>query len=352
MQKSLSLFAIAAIASMPLSAQTVETLPKGKAAAEGSASRHIPLRYTPARIQNGFGSDAVTWAATKVITSLTMRKDRIAYLNAALSTELRVWLSRRGANVTVPNNKYAANHGSDVREFMKKKAYNWAAFTRGTTLAPFDIVLKGDTPFVATTPNLIVDIASYQAANGNNTNFYVDADRAANVGTRGRSLSFGTPCNPTNFWNYATGYEEGSQFRTYCYTRTAGDVVLMWLSPKRVAIPIPGLTGCSLYADFTAPGTIFYPSPITSTGTSGYANFVWGTVPTGFKGNQVISQGVAFSTAGVRFTRGQETTFGDLRPAYTTGHRYNYGRGTTNFNPDTDDATFGWAGQAIIFKVN
>ncbi|MCA8969770.1 MAG: hypothetical protein KDC95_08310 [Planctomycetes bacterium] len=350
----------AAVAVLPsiAVAQTTETLPDSPTlgTTEGDASRHVPLRYAPARIQCGYSGSGTSWTTGKVITQLSARANGGAYLTTGFSCDIQVWLSSGGTTKScdpkVLSNKFADNHGDDVAVFQTKKTFNFAAFAAYTGVAPFNIVL-GDRPFAVKGDAVVIDWATYASANQANVNFYVDSqDDRAVTGTRGTSVSYGTPCNPTNFYNYSTGYNVGETFRTYSYTRNTGDVSLMWISDKRVDQAIGG--GCSIYADLASPAVFIHPIPVV-TPSGGYANFVWGTVPAALKGQQVWSQGVAFDpTNALRWSRGIETTFGDYRNAapYDCGHRYNYGSGTRTFDPDKDDAAYGWEGQTIVFKVN
>ena len=356
MYKSLSLCAIAAL-SASLMAQSSTTLPLGKDKVEGKSSRHIPLRYSPARIQNGYGPKATGWTTTKVIRELWARADQYAYLTTGFSVDMRVILSSKGADPKTASMVFAKNLGGDQKVFMKKKIYKFVAFSKGTTFPnKWSIQLKGDAPFVATTGNLVVDWSTYTDSKNTSqqhSNFYVDAVNISGkpVGTRGKYTSYGTGCNPTNFYNYSTGENVGESFRHYGYTRNMGDLVLSWLGAKKIAMAIPGLTGCTLYAPFT----VFHPSVVKTTSTSGYANFVWGVVPAFMKGKMVWAQCAGMNAKGnLRFSRGNEITFGDYHMVYPqlVSHKYSYGFSTSRiFNPDKDDALYGWQGTATVFDV-
>ncbi len=356
MYRYLPICAVTAL-STSLMAQASTTIPTGFDKAEGTYSRHIPLRYTPARIQNGYGSKSTGWTV-KVIKELWARADKNAYLTTGFSIDMQVILSSKGADPTTSSMVFKKNHGSDVKVFMKKKTYKFVPFTKGTTFPnKWSIQLKGDAAFVATTGNLVVDWATYTDSKNTskqNSNLYLDAARFSGTpsGTRGKNTTYGKPCNPTNFYNYSWNYNVGEEFYHYGYTRSSGDVVMSWLGSKKIGTAIPGLTGCSLYAPFT----MIHPSVVTTTSTTGYAKFVWGKVPSVMKGKKVWAQCAAVDSKlkQIRFSRGNEITFGDYKMNYakTISHKYSYGFGTTQiFNPDKDDARYGWVNTAIAFDV-
>ena len=342
MRSFISLCALAALCSTDLNAQTVNTIPAGYAKKEGARSRHVPLRYLPARIQSGFGPKATGWKATRLIRELWVRPDGPRYLTTGFSCDMQIKLSSKGCNPRVPSNTFAANHGTDKVVFMAKKTYKIAPFkTSVARPRAFMLQLKGDRPFVWTTPSLVVDWATYASATQANTDYYVDA---TNLASSSSLTYFGTPCNPTNFFNYATGNNVGDEFRTYGYTRTAGDIVLSFLGTRRTAIKIGN--GCTLH---TLP-TLVHPTPVKATGTTGYANFSWGKLPASVNGAKVINQLVAFDgKGGVRWSRGADITIGSF--PFIAAHRYNYAFGSTKFDPDKDPARFGWERTAIIFEV-
>lgn len=337
---------LAAVATLVLSttaAQGRETLPFGRVMTEGKSSRHVPLRHVPARIQCGYSASATAWTTARVVTTLTVRADSAADLATGFRAEMQVWLSSDNCDTRTTSSKFMANHGRDVVVFMRRRAYSFASFARVSGRRNFDIVLKGDSPFVARKPTLLVDWATYATSNQVHSNFYVDAALSS-----GFYRAYGTACNSTSFDSYAAGFNVGNTFTTYCYTRNAGDVVTMWLSPKKVSTSLGG--GCTVYADPFAPGSVVFPAPILTTAASGYANFVWGTVPAILRDTTLFGQAFALDGRGSpRWSRGSEITFG---AANVTSHRYNYGVGSRSFDPDRDDGRYGWADTAIIFKVN
>ncbi|PIE24395.1 MAG: hypothetical protein CSA62_03705 [Planctomycetota bacterium] len=351
MLRQLSLAAVAAI-SASVCAQTIVTVPQGYGTKEGTNSRHVPLRYTPARIQAGFGAKATGWTKPMVIKELWARADGAKFLTTAFTIDCEVLLSSNGCDPETKAYAWAKNHGADKKVFMKRKSMSFQPFTAAPKPAPFSIQLKGDAPFVAIKPTLLVDWKTYSKSNEIHNNFYIDAARVSgtSTGTRGKNLYFGKPCNPTNFYNYVTGYNVGEVFRPYVYPKGIGDFIIHWIGSKQTNIPIPGQTGCTLY---TTP-IVFHPSIPKATNTSSLY-FSWGTVPATMKGASVVTQFAAVDSTltQMRWSRGIQTTFGDykLNYPYTISHRYAYGSGTQTFDPDKDPATYGWVNTAPIFQV-
>lgn len=334
------------------SAQSVQTLPLGLGTTEGSTSRHVPLFHPPARIQCGYDAKATGWNGPVRIHKLTARPEAQSWLNNGFSVQMQVWLSSKGCNPAVSSNDFAANHGPDLRIFMKKKIYNFQKFSTGTGRRPFSIELKGDTSFVAVGNAIVVDWATYAPAYLYNSAFHVDAEMATRSGTNsGRVSYYGTGCNTTSVVARASGLNENELFQTTVYTHVLGEPALMWLSPKRLDLSIGG--GCSLYADFGAPGAVVFPTPVVTSGFGAQADFTWGIVPAHLKGMKLSSQAIAFTAQNtLRWSSGLEVTFGDYGPRYVTGHRYDYSDRSRLFDPDKDPARFGWTGTAIVFKVN
>jgi len=330
-------------------AQSV-TIPQGLMAKEGAYSRHVPLRYNPARIQCGYGPKATGWTTPKLIMELQVRANDTAYLNTAFTVDCRVMLTSIGCDPECTSYKFAENHGQDVVTFLTRKTYNFTPFsTYPNPPAPFNIVLKGTRPFLAAQPTLLVDWTAYSQAYQTNTNFYVDAERVSGSvsGTKGTVVHYGTGCNPTNFDSFATGLNEGELLRTYCYTRNTGDTVLAWLGRARSSIPMP-MTGCTLY---TMPVLVF-PQLQQTTNATSPLYFDWGKLPTGITGAKLCAQFAAVDTTlqNVRMSRGSEVTFGNYTHTYPfmISHRYGYGSG---FDPDKNDAKYGWIDTAIVFLV-
>ena len=351
MFRHLSLAAIAAL-SASVCAQTVTTIPQGFGSTEAKYSRHVPLRYTPARIQFGYGPKATGWTAPKVITELWARADGGKHLTTAFTIDSEVSLSSNGCDPETTSYTFAANHGKDVRVFMKRKTMSFQPFTAAPSPAPFSVQLKGDAPFVAIQPTLLVDWKTYSKTNEVHDNFYLDADDVTGTasGTRGTVSYTGTSCNPTDFYSYATGYNVGESFRPYCYTRNVGDFVLHWLGGTPVSIAIPGMPGCTLYTNPIA----FHPVIQKTTNTSALY-FEWGKVPAAMKGAPVICQFAAVDATfkNFRWSRAANVVFGDYKMnyPYMISHRYAYGSGTNSFDPDKDPAVYGWIDTAVIFEV-
>jgi len=330
-------------------AQSV-TIPQGLLAKEGAHSRHVPLRHNPARIQCGYGPKATGWTAPKVILELQARANDTAYLNTAFTVDCRVMLSSIGCDPECTSYKFAQNHGQDVITFLTRKTCNFAPFTKySNPPAPFNIVLKGSRPFLAAQPTLLVDWTAYAKVYQTNTNFYIDAERVngSTSGMKGVSAYYGLGCNPANFDSFATGYNEGELFRTYCYTQNAGDLVVAWLGTSMTNIPLP-MTGCTLY---TMP-VLVHPQVQKTTTTNMPLYFDWGRLPAGIVGAKAYSQFAALDSTmrGVRVSRGNQITFGDYKVTYPfmISHRYGYGSG---FDPDRSDAQYGWIDTAIVFLV-
>ncbi|MEZ5989116.1 MAG: hypothetical protein R3F30_08335 [Planctomycetota bacterium] len=330
---------------------TVVTIPQGYAAKEGARSRHVPLDYCPARIQNGYGPNATGWTAPKVINELWARLDGTGYLTTAFSVDMQVLLSSNGCDPRTSSYTFKDNLGSDVKVFVKRRKFSFPSMSAPTTPpAKFSIQIKGDTSFVAIKPTLLVDWATYSTTNIVNTSFYVDATNLTytTTGASGSVSYYGTACNPTDFYNYSTGYNEGEVFRCYGYTRNAGDWVLCWLGASQTALNLGG--GCSLYTSPLLIGVL----PTQTWSTTQMVNFHWGFVPTGMKGKTVFQQMAAFDSTfkTLRMSRGCQATFGDYKQVFpfTVSHRYGYGSGSTAFDPDKDDARYGWLGTAIIFE--
>lgn len=352
MNRTLPIIAIAALA-VSLSAQSSRVIPVGYAAKEGGRSRHVPLRYAPARIQCGYDAKATGWTKTQIIKELWVRPDQAAYLTTGFSVTMQVILSSNGADPRTTSLVYEENHGTDRKVFIKKRVFKFSPFKVGTTFPwKFNLQLKGDSPFIAFKKTFLVDWATYSTSNLSNTNFYVDSTVstiATKTGNHGSFSTYGTSCNPTTMSAFARGLNAGETLRTYGYTGTAKDTVVSWLGASKTNIALTALKGCTLY---TRPLYIF-PGAVTA-GTGGFVNFVWAEVPAALVGNKLWSQMAAFtpSFTKMRFSQGIEMSIGNGRSTpFLVSHRYNYGFGTGKFNPDTDKARFGWEGLAIIFDI-
>ncbi len=341
-----------AVLSASLLAQS--TIPTGYGKKEGATSRHVPLAYNSSRIQLGYDASATGWKAPKTIKELWVRADKSGYLTTGFSVEMQVLISSKGCNPATPSMIFANNQGTDVKVFMKRKTFKFAPLAKAPAApAKWTIQLKGDSPFLAATANLVIDWATYARSNQFNPNLFLDAATitAKATGTRGSSLNYGKPCNPTTFYNYATGLDVDSLLRQYCFTQNAGDIVLTWAGASPINVSFPGLKGCSLY---TAP-VVFHPNIALTRERTGYANFEWGRVISRLRGKKVWLQSGAvdstFST--MRLSRGNEVQFGNYKVHYpmVISHKYDYGSGPTTFNPDKDEARFGWVDTAIIFDV-
>lgn len=334
-----------------LPAQSTRTLPRNKATIEGPKALLVPLRHAPARIQCGYAKDATGWTRPTVISALTARADIKAYLTKAMSLDVQVLLSSRGCNPAASGTSFAANHGVDRRIFLRRRTITFPAFPRQAIRRPFDIVLKGDAVFTAIDPQLLVDWATYTPSNVMHANFDVDADFAQTLGQLGSIVHYGTACSPSSFRTFIDGNNITQTLKTSGNTGSPGDLALAWISPKRSNISLGG--GCTLYADFTAPGTLVYPTALATAGASGAVDFIWGRVPDALGGRRVRTQMLAIApTLQRRWSRGTEITFGNQRPEYVTGHRYNFGLGTRSFDPDKGAPLFGGAGTAIIFRID
>ncbi|PIE23950.1 MAG: hypothetical protein CSA62_06040 [Planctomycetota bacterium] len=235
---------------------------------------------------------------------------------------------------------------------MKRVSMSFKPFTAAPSPAPFSIRLKGDSPFVAVKPTLVIDWKTYSKTNETHPNFYIDAHRLSGTssGRSGYTTPIGKPCNPNNFYSYAMGYNEGQRFKPFCYTRYVGDHVLHWIGSKEIKMPIAGQPGCTLY---TTP-IAFHPVIAKTTNTSSLL-FSWGRVPKGMKGASVICQFAAIDKTftSMRWSRATKAVFGDYKVTYpyTISHRYNYGSGTRTFDPDKDNANSGSAGRAAVFQI-
>ncbi len=347
MRKSLTLSAFALITAGLVAQST--TIPTGFDKKEGRSGAHALFRYTPARQQSFYSPKATGWTGAKVIKSLWLRADGIWSKGPAFKCSIMVELSSKGiiTNPQVSDSDWNKNNGSNKVVFMKKKAYNIPAFTKPTTPPhPWMIELKGDAPFVNVDKQLCVDTRVYTATTMSNPYWYVDGEyQNATTGTSGRYVTYGKPCNPTTFYNYATGYNTGSLFRTYGYTRNSGDIVLAWLGSKKLALSVGG--GCSIYTNIV----LLHPTPVKTTSTSGYANFTWGTVPNSAKGLKVYNQMAAITkTLTLRWSRGTEITIGDRKTTYDVFGVYAYASGSRKFNPDKDPALY-WSSVAMIHDV-
>ena len=348
---SLTSLSIAALMAASVPAQTVVTIPQGYANKEGGRSRHVPLRYLPARIQCAYAANATGWTGPKVINELWTRADSTGYLTTGFSADFQIWLSGKGIDPTASAMDFALNHGEDKVLWMAKKTYNVKAFTQNPGLAPFSLQLKGDRPFVALNNTLLVDWATYSATNQANTNYYVDATTLSGTasGTKGTATPYGTGCNPSTFTAHAHGLNEGEQLTTFGFSQNAGDLVLAFIGTAKANLNLGG--GCTL---LTTPALIHWaPSKMKAADSSAHA--IWGPVPQGMKGTKLYAQMVAFDSSfkGWRFSNGLDITIGDYKSNYpfTCGHKYGYASGTSSFNPDKDAPRYGWEGTAIIFEV-
>ena len=349
MRKSLTLSAFALITA-GLAAQTSTTIPTGFDKKEGRRGAHALLRYTPARQQAFYSPKATGWTGAKIIKSLWLRPDSSYYKSGpAFKCDIMVEVSSKNI-ITSPldsDSDWNKNHGTDKKVFMKRKTYSIPAYTKPATPPnKWMVELKGDAPFVNINKQLCVDTRVYTKTTQSNAYWYVDGDyNYASSGTRGFYRTYGVPCNPSNFYNYSTGYNVGSTFRTYCYTRNSGDLVLAWLGTKKLGVSIGG--GCTLYTDVA----LLHPVPVKTTSTSGYANFVWGKVPASAKGVKVYSQHAAITPKlALRWSRGNEITIGDYQTTYEIFGVYAYAYGSRTFNPDKDGAVY-WSSTGIIMDV-
>ncbi len=346
MSRTLTLSAIALITA-GIAAQST-TIPAGFDKKEGPRGVHALLRYTPARQQAFYTPKATGWTKAKIIKSLWLRPDNSWSKGPAIKCDIMVEVSSKGtiANYGNVSGTWSKNHGSDKKVFMKRKTYSIPAFTKSTTPPQkWMIELKGDAPYVNVNKQMVVDTRVYTAKYQSNAYWYVDASSMyASTGTRGKYTRYGTPCNPTTFWNYATGYEVNSSLRTYGYTRNAGDVVFAWLGSKKLNLKIS--TGCSLYTNFV----LLHPAAV-KTPTGGYANFTWGTVPASAKGKVIYNQMAAITPKGqFRWSRGLEITIGNYQTTYDIFGAYSYSSSTKAFNPDKDGVTWK-SSSAIIYDV-
>lgn len=348
---STSILGLALSTSLCMRAQSITTLPQNMANVEGAGRLHAPLRYTPARIQCGYSREATGWAGPKLIRALSARADTGASLSAPFSVDVQVWLSSRGCNPAANSLSFEMNHGIDKRVFIKRRTMNFAAFAQRPGRHPFDIVLRGDGPFVATTGQLLVDWATYSSQNLYNGLFDLDADRAPTIGQRGSVQHYGVACNPTSFSFRPVGINFDENFEIWSYTGSPGDYAIAWLSPNYVDIRLGG--GCSIYADFGAPGALIAPFATKSVHATGLVYMRWGKFPAEMRGKEYWAQMFAISSSlQHRWSDVAQINFGTVGPRYITGHRYGVGFATTKFDPDIGPLNRGWAGQALIFKVD
>ncbi len=338
-----SLAAAGLIASMAIS-QTMTTVPAGLEKTEGNSYHWATLYYTNSRIQNIYGAKATGFKGPKVIKSISLRPDEKP-IGKAFSAKMQVWLSSNGVAVRpVLYADWNMQHGKDKVVFMAKKTVNIPAVTGSTGPVPFHVTLKGDKPFVAIKPELCIDVAVYTPTSTKAVGTYVDANYSK-TGTSGGSLTYGTPCNPTNFYNYARGFNEGNTLEVYGYSRNVGDFVFCWVGAGRANITLPW-TGCTLYSK----PIIMHPVPVKTTATSGLALFNWGKVPAGMKGVKVTSQMAAVDAKGTfRWSRGLEIKIGDQSWDYQS--LYNYALGSITFNPDKDLGKYIATGKATIYGI-
>lgn len=334
-----------------LNAQSVVTIPQGYATKEGARSRHVPLNYLPARIQCGYGASATGWTKPQVITELWVRADSTGYLTTGFTADFQVWLSSKGCNPTASAMDFDLNHGEDKVLWMAKKNYSVKAFQQHTGIAPFDLQLKGDRPFIALYPTLLVDWAAYSAANQLNTNYYIDATSLSGTssGTNGTATNYGTGCNPTTFTTHAHGLNEGETLVTFGFSQNANDIVVAWVGSSKTNISIGG--GCTLY---TSP-LIVHMVPVVTSSAAASAHFLWGQVPAGMNGAKLYVQMAAFDQTftQTRFSDGLDISIGNYKSGYpfTCGHKYGYASGSSTFDPDKDQPRYGWEGTAIIFEL-
>ncbi len=327
-----------------LAAQS-STVPSGYDSSEGESYQRYLLGYTPARQQSFYLPKATGWTGPKVIKSLWMRADGAWSQGLAFKCDIMVEVSSKGI-ATDPKKTspfWNKNHGTDKKIFMKKKSYNIPSFTR--VVKPphkWMIELKGDAPFVDANKQLCVDTRVYTPKTQRNFYWFVDA---ATSNTYGFYRTYGAACNPSNFYNYASGYNRRFTLRTYGYARHRGEFVLSWLGSKRLNLSVGG--GCSLYSNVA----ILHPSPVKTTSVNGYASFIWGVVPSSAIGLVVFSQMAAITSSGtLRWSRGTEIHIGSS-PIYYNGFSvYNYAYGSQTFNPDTGLAKL-WSSSVIIHDV-
>ncbi len=347
MRLSLALSALALIPASLLAQST--TIPTGYDAKEGPNSVWGLLRYTPARQQAFFSPKATGWASSKMIKSLWVRPNGTSSSGKAFKCDIMVEVSSKGilSDPNQRNTDWSKNHGSDRKVFMKRKTYNIPAFTKPATPPhTWMVELKGDAPIVVTTKQICVDTRVYTPTTLVNGFWYVDAaSMNQSSGTRGKYVRYGTPCNPTTFWNYAGGLDVGGRFETWGYTRNKGDIVVAWLGSKKLNVAVGN--GCTLYTDLG----ILHPVPVTTKNTSTPANFDWGVLPASAKGLKLYSSMAALTPAlKLRWSRGLDISIGDHKTTYDTFGIYAYASGSTTFDPDKDPARF-WSSSGIIFDV-
>lgn len=303
------------------------TIPDGFMKKEGS-SNHWPVwRYNNARVQYLYSSQLIGTTAPKVILGFYVRPNGSFGTGIAKKVAVEVLMSSKGVKIKNPNLKVWTNHGTDLQTVIKKRTFNYPAYTKPTT-SPHKWMLnfKLDKPFVRLGADLAVDFKGFVSATENK---YWYADCQYYGPDRGTVNYYGTGC-PTNYYQYANGFFVGANFPAFTdgYSRAKGDVIVAWVGASRIAVKVPG-TSCTLYT----PINLLHPVPVKTSSISGYARFTWGIMPVSLAGKTAYFQMGGLNNGKLKLSRGIKVIVGTGQSGGGIAI-YGYASGSSSFDPN------------------
>lgn len=354
--QSLAALSLAALSSPVFAQNPTATIPGGYLATEGSSQHHPGWYYTNGRSVYVINSGSSGMKGTTLIRGLRTRGNGTATTGVAWSGDFEVRISSRGVSTTPDRTSFGANHGTDLKVFMKRKRMNVAGWTARATPRAWGLDFRGDAPFITTADTIAIDVAAWTTATATHNN-YQDAQTYSTSGDRGTVSYTGTGC-PTNFFSYSTGHYWGNVrvggWYTYGYSRKPGDVHFAVVGARKLPTPVQigtfGTAPCNLYV---IP-LFVSPAKVTTT-TDGYSYFTMldyaALQNKSFIGTQLALQHAAIdaTTKTIKTSRMAEVRVGaGLQQGIGGFSVYNYASGSTTFDPDKDAPRFN-ANTVVVF---
>lgn len=325
----------------PLTAQE-RTIPSSLFWSEGNAS--FALVGVPARLQCAYGAKATTWTRNTTISSLALRIDNQSSIEQDLRFEVRVLVSSEGVDASLGSSDWSKNHGKDLATFVAKRQMVIPAVRPRSSLAPFDIALKGDRPFVASESEFLVD-TTFFSSNFELTSLVFDAEDSSKSGLVGTAHPYGSACGIAGEAITTPEALVGKDLFLDFGATTTVEGGLCWLGTRRVDWSIG--FGCLLYARPEIIVDVFRAGRLAK----GY----FGTIPQGVRGQRVYAQGGVIARDGTwGLTRGLAIEVGELAdtaPRYACASRWAYSVVGRVIDPDRD-APFGWnKSLALVHRI-
>ncbi len=312
------------------------SIPDGLLKKEGSSSHWPVWNYNNARVQYLYSSKLIGATTPKVMLGFWVRPNGTAGTGKAKKVDIEVQMSSKGVKVKNPNLKAWTNHGTDLQTVIKKRTFNYPAYTKPAT-PPHKWMLnfKFDKPFVRTGADLAVDFKGFVSAT-QSLYWYADCEY---YGTdRGRVTYFGTGC-PTSFYEYGGNFYVGatSSAYTYGYSRASGDVLVAWVGATKIGVKIPG-TSCTLYTPFN----LLHPVPVKTTSSSGYARFTWGKIPAALAGKTAYFQMGGLNNGSLKLSRAIGVKVGTGQAGGGMAI-YGYAFGSRSYDPNKSAPQYNYA---------